>query len=34
MRRYLTTGSAFERDFAYSRAVVQEPFCFVSGITG
>ncbi|MEM8617381.1 MAG: RidA family protein [Pseudomonadota bacterium] len=24
----------FERDFAYSRAVVQGPWCFVSGVTG
>lgn len=33
-RTFITTGSPFERDFAYSRAVVQEPWCFVSGTTG
>jgi enamine deaminase RidA (YjgF/YER057c/UK114 family) len=34
MRRRITTGSEFERDFAYSRAVVQGEWCFVSGTTG
>lgn len=34
MRRLITTGSSFERDFAYSRAVVQGDWCFVSGTTG
>jgi len=33
-RRHVTTGSPFERELAYSRAVVQEPWCFVSGTTG
>ena len=30
----LTTGSPFEAEMAYSRAVVQGDWCFVSGITG
>lgn len=34
MRRLITTGSPFEREFAYSRAVVQGDWCFVSGTTG
>ena len=34
MRRRISTGSEFERDFAYSRAVVQGEWCFVSGTTG
>jgi enamine deaminase RidA (YjgF/YER057c/UK114 family) len=34
MRRLITTGSSFEREFAYSRAVVQGDWCFVSGTTG
>src|SRR3954447_5812220 len=33
-RRLITTGSAFEQAFGYSRAVVQEPFVFVAGTTG
>lgn len=33
-RRLLSTGSHFERDFAYSRAVVQGDWCFVAGTTG
>ena len=33
-RRLISTGSPFERDMAYSRAVVQGDWCFVSGITG
>lgn len=33
-RHHVTTGSPFERDLAYARAVVQEPWCFVSGTTG
>lgn len=33
-RRHITTGSSFERDLAYSRAVVQGDWCFVSGVTG
>jgi enamine deaminase RidA (YjgF/YER057c/UK114 family) len=33
-RRLITTGSPFEREFAYSRAVVQGDWCFVAGTTG
>ncbi|MEM1383915.1 MAG: RidA family protein [Pseudomonadota bacterium] len=33
-RRSITTGSPFEEDFAYSRAVVQGDWCFVAGTTG
>ena len=33
-RRHITTGSTFEAEMAYSRAVVQGDWCFVSGITG
>jgi enamine deaminase RidA (YjgF/YER057c/UK114 family) len=33
-RRLISTGSPFEEEFAYSRAVVQEPWCFVAGTTG
>ena len=33
-RRLITTGSALEETFAYSRAVVQGDWCFVSGTTG
>ena len=33
-RRLISTGSPFEADFGYSRAVVQGDWCFVSGITG
>lgn len=33
-RRLISTGSPFEADFAYSRAVVQGDWCFVSGTTG
>ena len=34
MRRRITTGSAFEEEFAYSRAVVCGEWCFVAGTTG
>ncbi len=34
MRRLVTTGSPFETEFAYSRAVVQGDWCFVAGTTG
>ena len=34
MRRRITTGSAFEEEFAYSRAVVAGDWCFVAGTTG
>ncbi|HUF56978.1 MAG TPA: RidA family protein [Thermohalobaculum sp.] len=33
-RRLITTGSALEAEFAYSRAVVQGDWCFVAGTTG
>jgi enamine deaminase RidA (YjgF/YER057c/UK114 family) len=33
-RRLISTGSPFESEFAYSRAVVQGDWCFVSGTTG
>ena len=33
-RKLISTGSTFERDMAYSRAVVRGDWCFVSGITG
>ncbi len=33
MRR-ITTGSPFEEEFAYSRAVVRGDWCFVAGTTG
>ena len=34
MRRRITTGSAFEKEYAYSRAVVCGDWCFVAGTTG
>jgi enamine deaminase RidA (YjgF/YER057c/UK114 family) len=34
MRRLISTGSPFEAEFAYSRAVVQGNWCFVAGTTG
>ncbi|MEM9514293.1 MAG: RidA family protein [Actinomycetota bacterium] len=33
-RTHISTGSPFERDLAYSRAVVDGEWCFVSGTTG
>ena len=33
-RRLISSGSAFERDFGYSRAVVDGDWIFVSGTTG
>lgn len=33
-RRLISTGSPFERSFGYSRAVVEDAFCFVAGTTG
>jgi len=33
-RRLVSTGSPFEAEFAYSRAVVQGDWCFVAGTTG
>lgn len=34
MRRLISTGSPFEADYAYSRAVAQGDWCFVAGTTG
>jgi enamine deaminase RidA (YjgF/YER057c/UK114 family) len=34
VRRLIGSGSAFERDIGYSRAVVQGDWVFVSGTTG
>lgn len=34
MRRLISTGSPFERDIGYSRAVVQDGWVFVAGTTG
>lgn len=33
-RRLVSTGSPFEAEFAYSRAVAQGDWCFVAGTTG
>ena len=33
-RRHISTGSPFEEQLSYSRAVVQGDWCFVAGITG
>jgi enamine deaminase RidA (YjgF/YER057c/UK114 family) len=33
-RRLISTGSAFETEYAYSRAVVQGDWCFVAGTIG
>ena len=33
-RELISTGSPFEREVGYSRAVVQGDWCFVAGITG
>ena len=33
-RRLISTGSSFEREIGYSRAVVRGDWCFVAGITG
>lgn len=34
MRKLISTGSPFEKQAGYSRAVVQGDWCFVSGTTG
>ena len=33
-RRLISTGSPFEAEIGYSRAVVQGNWCFISGVTG
>ena len=33
-RRLISSGSSFEEQIGYSRAVAQDPFVFVSGTTG
>ena len=33
-RRLISTGSRFEREVGYSRAVVQGDWCFMAGVTG
>ncbi|MEM9575024.1 MAG: RidA family protein [Pseudomonadota bacterium] len=33
-RKLISSGSPFEKTAGYSRAVVQEPWCFVAGTTG
>jgi enamine deaminase RidA (YjgF/YER057c/UK114 family) len=33
-RRLISTGSVFELEAGYSRAVVDDEFCFVAGTTG
>lgn len=33
-RRLISSGSPFEAEYAYSRAVVQGEWCFVAGTTG
>lgn len=33
-RRLISTGSPFEREFGFSRALVAGEWCFVSGVTG
>jgi enamine deaminase RidA (YjgF/YER057c/UK114 family) len=34
MRKLISSGSKFETEIGYSRAVVQGPWCFVAGTTG
>jgi enamine deaminase RidA (YjgF/YER057c/UK114 family) len=34
MRKLISSGSTFENDMGYSRAVVDGEWCFVSGTTG
>jgi enamine deaminase RidA (YjgF/YER057c/UK114 family) len=33
-RKLISSGSQFESDYGYSRAVVSGPWCFVAGTTG
>ncbi|MFO6465096.1 Rid family hydrolase [Jannaschia sp. KMU-145] len=33
-RRLISTGSSFEREVGYSRAVCQGDWCFMAGVTG
>ena len=34
MRKLISSGSSFEKDIGYSRAVMDGEWCFVSGTTG
>ncbi|MEN9710815.1 MAG: hypothetical protein RL441_807 [Actinomycetota bacterium] len=34
MRKLISSGSELEKQYGYSRAVVQDNFCFVAGTTG
>jgi len=34
MKKLISSGSSFEKEFVYSRAVVQDQWVFVSGTTG
>ena len=34
MRKLISSGSPFEAEIGYSRAVVQGDWCFMSGVTG
>ncbi len=34
MKKLISSGSKFESDYGYSRAVVQGDWCFVAGTTG
>ena len=34
MRKLISSGSTFEKDIGYSRAVVDGEWCFISGTTG
>ena len=33
-RQLISTGSPFEKEVGYSRAVVQDGWCFMAGVTG
>jgi enamine deaminase RidA (YjgF/YER057c/UK114 family) len=34
MKKHLSTGSTFEQEYAYSRAIIDDNYVFVSGTTG